>query len=188
MDMNAKVTFTVKGLGFPFGKIYKMHVWLPNETKRPGAWIDENADKIKDEMKDMCIVHSIELNYVSWSNTNPKNVDFGDLVLESEKDATPSSKKKSKKVETKPVTDIKKIDLPNIDKDDLNKLKEKIDVELFKRENELSDDVYNFWFVNQDLVSVDEVKEICKEHGADDLFLLRKMEIRKLVEKKVPTT
>ena len=182
--MDAKVTFTVKGLGFPFGKIYKMHVWLPNGTTRPGAWVDDNADKIKDYMDDLCIVHSIELNYVTWANTRTEDSEYEDIILESEKDATPSSKK-SKKVETKPVTDIKKIDLPNIDKDDLNKLTEKIDIELFKRENELSDDVYNFWFVNQDLVSVDEAKEICKEHGADDLFLLRKMEIRKKVEEKV---
>ena len=189
MISDVKVNFVVQGLGFPIGKIYKLHVWLPSEIKNPGNWVDENADKIKKELRDTCHVHSIQHTSIVWTNSRNTKECCGDIILDSEKDATPSKreKSKSKKVEVKPVKDIRKIDIPNIDKDDLNKLQNKITTELFKRENELSDDVYDFWFVNQDLVSIDEAKTMCKEHGAKDLFLPRKMEVRKKVEEKIQT-
>jgi len=183
-----KISFIVHGLGFPLGKVYRLHVWLPPQTQRPGSWVDDNADIIKQELRDVCHVHSIQHISVMWAPTRTNKEGYGDIILDSEKDASPANdKSKAKKAEEKLVKDIRKIDLPNIDKDDLNKLKGEIDIELFKKEHKLSDDVYNFWFVNQDLVSIDEAKDMCKEHGANDLFLPRKMEIRKKVEEKIQT-
>ena len=181
MNMDTKINFNVKALGFPRGKIYKMYIWVEGNCDNAGKYIDDRVDEIKEQIKDVCHVHSIELSYTTYTNYKHEDEKYGDIVLDKEIEISTKDEKK-KKVETKPVTDIKKIDLPNIDKDDLNTLKEKIDIELFKREHKLSDDVYNFYYVNMDLVSVDEAKEICKEHGAKDLFFLRKREVRKKVE------
>lgn len=190
MPSDIKVSFEVKGLGFPIGKIYKLHVWLPDGTKNPGKWVDDHADKIKEELKSVCHVHSVQHKSTMWTNVRTDEEDYGDIILDSAVDATlaDKSKKKKKKKEPKPVTDIRKIDLPNIDKEDLVKLKNEIETEFFKRDNELSDALYDFYMANVDLVSVDQAKEICKEHGTDDLFLLRKREIRKIVEEKIQTT
>ena len=183
-----KINFTVHGLGFPTGKILKLHVWLPDGIKSPTQWVDNNADIIRKELRDICHVHSIQHNCVMWTNSKKNTEEYGNIILDSEKNASPSNdtKTKAKTVEVKPLTDIRKIDLPNIDIKDLNKLKSKIDIEIFKRDNDLSDDVYDFYYVNEDLVTVDQAKNICKKHGSSDLFFLRKREIRKHIKKKTP--
>ena len=94
---DVKISFVVKGLGFPIGKIYKMHVWLPDGTKNPGKWVDENADRIKEEIKDICQVHSIQHYSTMWTNTRNDKEGFGDIILDSTVDATLSKILKRKR-------------------------------------------------------------------------------------------
>jgi len=187
IDSEVRINFIVKGLGFPVGKIYNLHVWLPAGTENPVKWVTDNADKIKSELRDTCHVYSIQHQSTVWTNSRTVSDKHGEIIIDSTVDATISGDKEKKKKESKPVTDIRKIDLPNISKDDLNKLKTKIDIEIFKKENVLSDDVYDFFMANIDLVTVDEAKKVCEEYGTDDIFILRKKEIRKKVKEKIST-
>ena len=186
MTSEVKINFVVHGLGFPVGKVYKLHVWLPGDTKNAGKWVDKNADQIKKELRDTCHVHSIQHTSVMWTNIRTNQENYGDIILDSTKDASPSNdKSKSKSIEVKPVKDIRKIDLPNIDDADLNKLRGKINIELFKRQHKLSDAEYDFYMENTDLVGdISNLKKICDEYGTDDKFILRKREVRKKIQEK----
>jgi len=188
--MDTKVYFNVKGLGFPTGKIYKMYIWIEGHINNAGKYLDDNADLIRDQLKDVCHVHSIEHAYTTYTNSAHPEANYGEIVLEKEVSVTIAGKTKIKKNKVvKPVTDISKVDLPNIDKDDLTKLKQRIINELFKREHGLSDDVFNFYVINKDEISVEEAKQICEEHGGSvDMFLLKKRKLRKKVEEKISTT
>ena len=190
-NMDTKINFSVKGLGFPTGKIYKMHIWLEGYINMAGKYLDNNADHIRDQLKDVCHVHSIELGYITHANTAHPGEDYGDIILEKEVGVTVADKKykkNKKKKEPKPVTDIDKIDLPNIDDEDLKKLKNRIINEQFKRKHKLSDDVFYFYVTNKDEITVEEAKQICEEHGSVDMFLLKKRKLRKKVEEKISTT
>lgn len=183
--MDARINFNVKGLGFPTGKIYKMYIWV-EDINEPGKYIDSHADEIKEQLKDICVVHSIEHTYTSYINSVSSKRKYGDIVLDKTIDIpTTKIEKNTNKVKIKYVTDIKKLDFPNIPKDDLKTLKDEVDTELFKREHDLSDDVYNFYIANMDLVDIEECKKICDKHGTSDLYILRKKEVRKKIEEKV---
>lgn len=183
MAIDTRISFNVRGLGYPSGKIYKMCVWFNDKIDNPGKWVDEHVDEIKNQLKDVCYVHSIEHDFITYTNTRKKEEKYGDIILLNEKDAVTLTEKKDKK--EKLVTDIRKIDLPNIDKKDLNTLRDEIEIELFKRDNELSDEVYNFFKANEDLVTVEVAKETTDKHGTEDLYFLRKKQVRKLVEEKI---
>ena len=187
LDMDTKIVFKVKALGFPTGVIYQMYVWLNGNINNAGKYIDNHVDEIKESLKDTMYVHSIEHNYTTYTNTKPENEHYGDIILDKEIKISTEKKLKTKK-EIKPVKDIAKIDLPNIDEKDLITLKQRIVNELFKREHKLSDDVFNFYLVNKDEITPEEAKKICEEHGSVDMFLLKKREIRKKVKEKIKTT
>lgn len=187
--MDTKIGFTVKGLGFPVGRIHKMYVWFEGQYPNPAKYIDDNVDKIKKELRDICHIHSIEYTHTTYSNTRTELEEYGSIILESVSDVSTTDKKKNKKKKTvKLVTDIRKLDLPNIPREDLSTLKDKVEIEFFKRDNELSDDVYDFFVANEDLVTIDEVKKIAESGSINDKFLLRKKEIRKQVELKILNT
>jgi len=188
--MDTKIYFNVKALGFPVGKIYKMYIWLEGNVSNSRKYIDDEVDNIKDQLKDVCVVHSIEHLYTTYTNTAHKDEEYGVVNVDSESNASTGTKTKTKtkKVEPKPVTDINKIDLPNIDKDDLVRLRIRTVNELFKREHSLSDDVFNFYLKNKDEITVDEAKQLCEEHGSVDMFLLEKRKLRKMVEGKISTS
>ena len=183
--MDTKIVFKVKALGFPKGKIYQMYVWLSGNIDKAGEYLDNHADEIKESLKDTMYVHSIEHSYTTFTNTKSGDEKYGDIILD--KELKMNSKKTKTKKEVKPTTDISKIDLPNIDTDNLKKLRIRVVNELFKREHDLSDDVFSFFLKNQDKLSVEEAKTICEEHGSVDLFLLEKREVRKKVEEKIYT-
>ena len=183
MDMDTKLVFKVKALGFPTGEIYQMYVWVKGNLANAGKYIDDHADEIKESLKETMYIHSIEHYYTTYSNNKPEPEEFGDIILD--KEIKIGSKKSKKKKEVKPVTDINKVDLPNIDNKDLGRLKQRIVNELFKREHDLSGDVFSFFVANQDQISVEEAKRLCEEHGSVDMFLLKKREVRKKVEEKI---
>lgn len=187
--MDTKVNFTVKALGFPTGKIYKMYIWMEGYVENAGKHIDNNVDDIKEQLKNTCVVHAIEFTHSTYTNMVHDGEDYGDIILEKEvsisKNAGKKKKEKKKKIEIKPITDISKIDLPNIDDDDLNRLRIRTINEIFKRKHKLSDDVFSFFIKNQDKITVEEAKQICEEHGSVDLYLLEKRAVRKKVEEKI---
>ena len=53
MNMDTKVNFNVKALGFPTGKIYKMYIWLEGNYQNAGKYIDDHVDEIKDQIKEI---------------------------------------------------------------------------------------------------------------------------------------
>jgi len=181
--MDTKIVFKVKALGFPTGKIYQMYVWVKKNLNDAGKYIEEHSDEIRDSLKETMHIHSIEHSYTTYTNNKPENENFGDIVLE--KELKIGSKKIKKKKEVKPTSDIDKVDIRNIDDKDLGRLKQRIINELFKRKHDISDDVFNFYLVNKDEVTIEEAKKICEEHGSVDMFLLKKREVRKKVEEKI---
>jgi hypothetical protein len=188
MFMDTKINFIVKASGFPTGKIYKMYIWLNGHVENAGKYIDNNADIIKEALKDVCVVHSIEFSYITYTNIEHKKEKYGDIILEKEIEIKTKEKTKKSKIDNVPkkVTDISKVDLPNIDDADLRTLRGRIGMELFKRDHKLSDEVYNFYMMNSEKITVEEAKKMCEEHnGSVDLFLLKKREVRKKVEEKI---
>jgi hypothetical protein len=186
LDMATKIVFKVKTLGFPKGVIYQMYVWLDGGVENAGEYITNHADEIKESLKTTMYVHSIEHCYTTYTNNKPVNENYGDIILDKEIEL--GDKKVKTKTEIKPITDITKVDLLNINTIDLTKLRGKIGEELFKRTHNLSDDVYQFYLNNMKTISVEEAKKICEEHGGVDMFLLKKREIRKKVQEKISTT
>jgi len=184
MDMDTRIAFKVKGLGFPSGQIYRMYIWFEGHKENAGKWVEDNSDNIKKQMETTCHVHSIEFEYVTYTNSHNKDEKYGDLILDKTIRAIPKVKKTKNDPNSK-VTKINRIDFPNIDSQDLRIIRYKARVELFKREHKISDAVYEFFKENKDLVTIEEVIKITDEYGADDLFLLKKRKIREQVEKKL---
>ena len=189
MPLDTKATLEVKIRDFPVGKIMKIHIWFEGFLKQEDIqkYIDANMDKIKEQLENESKreVHSIEVGFVIATNCRSEEEDIGDIILEKIVDAGPGKKTKTKKVEKK-VFDIKLFEPHNTTEEDLLEFRDIIDTELFKRKHKLSDSVYDFFIANEDLVTVDQAKEICKTHNPDDTYLLRKREVRKIIQSKLP--
>lgn len=183
MPFDTKAHLIVKTKDFPVGKIHNLHIWFSGNWKRKdiNEKVNEKLDDIKSHMEKIGSVHSIEVTSVSYTNMSHPDEKYGDLILTKSSDASPE--KVVQKVVEK--FNIRKIDLPNTPKEDLVELMDKIEIEFFKREHHLSDDVYNFFKENEDLVTLDEAKKYCEKHGADDVYVFRKMKVRELVNEKI---
>lgn len=184
MSKFTNICFNVTVYGFPKGKLYKMSVWTQKTVSDTSSFLKENEDNIKKSIgEDGEKIRSISFRSAIYTNTLNVNVEkFDEFIIESEfkPGLNTTNTTNTVKKENNKSTNIK-----DIDTDKLIRLKGKIEVELFKRENDLSDDFYKFYLENKDLMSLEDIKKHCKEHGSEDIYYFKKRKIKENIEKKV---
>lgn len=179
-----KFEFLIKTKSFPHGNIYRAVCWI-NEHMSFQAFKVNYLSEIKKAVKAE-VIHSIDLSYLSYTNSAHDRVneerELGKVFIRDKKEAGVKNKKTN--TDSKgPVTDVRRLDLPNISDEDLELLAVAVEDEKFKREHHMSDDAYDFYLLNQDIMSIEEAKEYCSTHSAKDMYGFRKRKIReKLTE------
>jgi hypothetical protein len=169
-----KVYLNLGIMGFPTGRSMHCHMWLDGNYEQ--AEVEENIlpniDFAKYETSDTKIAKA-KISYVVHITSKPSTEDFGVVILDNIIDLV--NKKETKIYKTKP--NLKKIKLHGYTTDELNHLIMDVNVELFKRKYELSDDEYKFYLVNMNDINACDIKEKFKGFNGD-AFKIRKNDIR----------
>ena len=173
---DTRVVLTVKREN----KTYLIHYWLDGKKQYDEVTTILNSNELKYKFIGLYGEDfTYFINSLSFEGKKPLNENFKILYTDS---TITSPKGISTTTPNHKVVESKDIDLNKMTDLELSNLKDRIDEILFKREHNFSDDEYEFYLENEDIIEVEKVKSFMSEYK-NDKFKIRKNRIRvKLTE------
>lgn len=189
-DTYTRVNIKLELKGYPYGKLCKLHFWLDGffEKSEIEKYVDEEFkfDIVDGDIEGITeeLIERAYIDKIVYTNDRSSREGFGNVIFDSSLTivSNPPSKKNNKEKGEKDKKP-KNLVLHETSTEDLQKLKDKIDVELLKRQYFLSDDEYNFYKINQSIVKLEDVKDMYKKFKGD-AFKIKKMNIRNILVSK----
>lgn len=162
--------------GYPVGKILKCNIWIPCIKVYTEAEITEllNAHLVLDStFRDQHILAGFKVNFAVEFKEKDDSVKDNVVIIQSEKDFSLPTLRIVPKHEK---VNFKKIRLKEHSDDEILELKNRIEIEMFKRQYELTDEEFNFYMDNQD-INFNDIKTTYTLYQGDP-YKLRKEKIR----------
>lgn len=172
-----RVNIKIEIKGYPHGRICKLHFWLDGDVDRDD--IDnyiENKVELKFEKIDKNDIEKIYVDKLIYTSTRDEKENFGDIIFDSITNILPDTKNNEKNVQK-----TKNLILDKIPTDELKELKNKVDIELLKRQYFLNDQEYDFYKINENIIKLEDVKDIFKQYNGD-AFKIKKLNIRNILK------
>ena len=145
--------------------VFNLHVWLQSKISEEVAKSTMSSYNMEKQFNSY--FGSIDYNVIriEYLDNRKETEEYFDIFI----DSTVKKEITSNLPNQKQLEDLTDLELIN--------MKDRIDEILFKRENKLSDDEYSFFIENEDIVSLENVKELYNIYK-NDKFKLKKIRIK----------
>jgi hypothetical protein len=180
-----KVFIKVGLKDYPVGKMMFGHFWLVGKYSKHDLENDKELKsfiKFSKEITDKYILDNYEIDYVSYCVSKPTNEKICVII----KDSVVELNKKSKILKNTSISkkvDLKSLKLYDYSVTDLDNLLKNLNIELFKRKFNLSDDEYNFYLKNQHINCIDIKEKYKSLNPSNDTSTSDNIKEKKLIIK-----
>lgn len=178
-----RVNLIMEIKGYPRGRICKLHFWLDGFVPKSDIqkYIDEKIE-FENSFIDENDISRCYVDRIHYTNDKSPKEYFGLVIVDSNLSVVSSAPKVDNNQNNNTKPKEKPLDIKKIESKDLITLRGKIEIELFKREYSLTEEEYEFYYVNRDIIEISDIKESFKLHKGD-AFKMKKINIRKKLTK-----